>query len=299
MNRRIALLVSGLLISLLAPVASAGAAPTSVSCIVSLSPSATQTLFAIGAGPQVKAVDRAATWPVGKLPPTRIDAFSPSAEAIAGICPDAPGRTSNRPDLVVISYNANSVKEKLHALGVRVIEQDAPANLSQAFGQMRQLGRVTGRATQANALVNRLRARIAADVRLVPPHRTSDVRVYYELDPTFYSATSATFVGSLLARLGVTNIADAPATSADAGYPQLNQEYILSANPTLVVLADTVCCGANATTVAARPGWSNLDAVRGKHILALNDTLASTWGPLLGTLMDQLAAAVSSNVVLR
>jgi len=281
------------------PLASAHAATSSSSCIVSLSPSATQTLFAIGAGPQVRAVDRDATWPVGKLPALRIDAFNPSAESIAGLCPTSASHPSRKPDLVVISYDANSIKQKLRALGVRVVEQDAPSTLAAAYDQMRQLGTLTGRVNEANALVRRLKNHLAADVRRVPAHAAGDVRVYYELDPTFYAAASSTFVGSLLAQLGVTNIADAASTSADAGYPQLNQEFIVSANPTVVLLADTVCCGASPATVAARTGWSTLDAVVNNNVYGLNDSVASTWGPLLGTLMDRLTNAVSRSLAVR
>jgi iron complex transport system substrate-binding protein len=118
--------------------------------------------------------------------------------------------------------------------------------------------------------------------------------VYYELDPTYYSLTSDTFVGSLLKSLGVDNIADAKNTSADAGYPQLSAEYIVGANPKLIFLADTVCCHANQATVAKRTGFSSVSAVIHHHVVGLNDDIASRWGPRLGILMNQLTAGVKA-----
>jgi iron complex transport system substrate-binding protein len=262
-------------------------------CVVSLSPTATETLFAIGAGSQVQAVDSDSNYPRHGLPTKRINALNPSVESILGVC-SAKSGTSTKPDVVIISYDANSIKEKLSALGVPVVVQSAPSSLSGALSQIRQLGALTGHVQRALALANDLARHIAADVKSVPAHPRKKLRVYYELDPTFYSLTSSTFVGILLKSLGTVNIADANATSADAGYPQLSAEYITSANPQLIVLADTVCCKASASSVAKRPGFASVSAVRDHHVLGLNDDVASRWGPRLGLLMDRLTAAVKS-----
>jgi iron complex transport system substrate-binding protein len=130
----------------------------------------------------------------------------------------------------------------------------------------------------------------------VPKHPKKVVTVYYELDPTYYSLASNTFVGSLLKALGATNIADAGSTSADAGYPQLSAEYIVSANPKLIFLADTVCCHVNQAVVAKRTGFSSVSAVVHHHVVGLNDNIASRWGPRLGILMNQLTAGVKSTL---
>ncbi len=87
---------------------------------------------------------------------------------------------------------------------------------------------------------------------------------YYELDQTRYSAASSTFIGQLLGLLGLRSIADAAkGSAANGGYPQLSGEFILKANPDYILLADTICCGQSVATVAARPGWSGLAAVKG------------------------------------
>ncbi|NBV26966.1 MAG: hypothetical protein EBR99_06610, partial [Actinobacteria bacterium] len=100
--------------------ATATAATAKPSCVVSMSPTATETLYAIGAASQVKAVDRDSNYPVGKLPKTRIDALNPSVEAVSGVCPKVKGKTV-KPDLVVISYDANNIKANLTALGITVV----------------------------------------------------------------------------------------------------------------------------------------------------------------------------------
>lgn len=290
----LALCVSSLALPLLST-ALAGAA-TAPQCIVSLSPTATETLFAIGAGPQVQAVDSDSNFPTSGLPTKRINALNPSVEAVIGICKTSASHPSSKPDLVVISYDANSIKEKLTGLGVKVLEQDAPSTLAGAYQQMTQLGALTGHATKADKLVASLKRTIGADIASLPSHPTKKVTVYYELDATYYSLNSTTFVGSLLKDLGAVNIADGDSTSADAGYPQLSAEYIASSNPKLILLADTVCCKITAAKVAKRAGFAAVSAVVNGHVVGLDDDVASRWGPRLGLLMNDLTAAVKSVV---
>ncbi|MFI5036254.1 MAG: ABC transporter substrate-binding protein [Acidimicrobiales bacterium] len=271
--------------------AAARAATPAPTCVVSLSPTATETLFAIGAGAKVKAVDKDSNYPTVGLPTKRINALNPSVEAIIGICPRTATHPSNKPDLVIISFDANTIKEKLTALGVKVVEQDAPTSVADALAQIRQLGSLTGHPATADALASSLSRTISADIASVPAHPTKVVRVYYELDPTYYSLTSATFVGTLMKALGLVNVADPESTTADAGYPQLSAEYVVSANPQLIFLADTKCCHATPASVAQRPGFKTVRAVLDGHVVNLNDDVASRWGPRLGLLMNQLTAA--------
>ena len=83
------------------------------------------------------------------------------------------------------------------------------------------------------------------------PKAAKPLTVYHELDPTYYSATSKTFIGRVYALLGLRNIADA-ADKTGSGYPQLSAEYIVAASPDLIVLADTKCCGQTAAKVGKR-----------------------------------------------
>lgn len=285
----VALALSALALPLISVTAASAASPQ---CIVSLSPSATETLYAIGAGAQVQAVDQDSNYPArAKRLATRhpINALSPSVESLLGICAVTATHPSSKPDLVVISYNANSIQQDLSAQGVKVVMQDAPTTVSGALDQIRQLGALTGHVARADALANAMQRRIAADIASVPAHPTKRVSVYYEIEANpYYSLTSTTFVGTLLKSLGLVNIADADATTADAGYPQLNAEYIASANPTLIFLAGD----ATVASVATRPGFSRVSAVVHHNVIGLSADIASRWGPRLTVLMDQIASSV-------
>jgi iron complex transport system substrate-binding protein len=232
--------------------------------IVSLSPTATEMLFAIGAGKQVIAVDDQSDYPK-RAPKTSLSYFTPNVEAIAGY----------RPDLVVLSFDANSVVAGLRKIGIRVLLQPAAKNLAETYAQIRQLGAITAHRKAANALAKRMQRSITAIVRSAPKRHLT---VYHELTPDFYSATSSTFIGRIYKLFGLRNIADAADSSGD-GYPQLSAEYILSANPSLIVLADTRCCAQSAVTVAHRPGWSGVTAVRTGSVIGIDDSIASRWGP--------------------
>ncbi len=252
--------------------------PKRPSRIVSLSATATETLFAIGAGKQVIAVDDQSDYPKS-APRTTLSGFTPNVESIAGY----------RPDLVVISYDPKGLSEALGRLGIPVVHQNAAATLPGAYQQIRQLGKITGHTGEAGTLVATMKQRIAA---IVAKARTkaAGVTVYHELDPTLYSLTSNTFVGRVYAMFGLRNIADAAKGGSE--YPQLSPEYVISANPGLIVLADTVCCEQNARTVAARPGWSRIAAVRTGSVVRLDDSIASRWGPRLVNLVRAVGTAL-------
>ncbi len=248
--------------------------------IVSLSPTATETLFAIGAGRQVVAVDEQSDYP-RTAPRTTLSGYTPNVEAIAAY----------RPDLVVISFDPKGLSEALGRLGIPVVFHNAAANLPGAYQQIRQLGRLTAHTQEADTLVARMKQRIGAIVAKART-RGKGATVYHELDPTLYSATSSTFVGRVYAMFGLRNIADA-AKAGGSDYPQLSPEYVVSTNPDLIVLADTVCCGQKAQTVAARPGWSRIAAVRTGSVVRLDDSIASRWGPRLVNLVRAIGTALA------
>jgi iron complex transport system substrate-binding protein len=247
--------------------------------IVSISPTATEVLFAVGAGSQVIAVDDQSDHP-RNAPRTKLSGFTPNVEAIA----------SYRPDLVVASFDPKGLVNALQKLRIKVVLQPAAATLEQAYTQIHQLGALTGHASQAGALVARMKKRIATAVTAVKD-RAAGLSVYHELGPDFYSATSSTFAGRVYALFGLKNIADA-ADSTKSGYPQLSAEYIVSQSPDLIVLADSVCCAQTPATVAARPGWSRIAAVRTGSIVRINDSLASRWGPRIVDFVRGIAAAI-------
>jgi iron complex transport system substrate-binding protein len=233
--------------------------------IVSLSPALTEDLFAVGAGKQVIAVDEDSDYPK-RAPRTKLSGLTPNVEAIA----------SYNPDLVVLSYD-NGLVASLQKLGIKTLLEPAPDTLAQAYEEIRQVGAVTGHTAAATKVVRGMEKTLTKLIRSVPK-RSRHLKVFHELSPDYYTATSATFIGRIYKLFGFRNIADA-ADSSHTGYPQLSPEYIVSANPDIVVLADSVCCGQNAATVEERPGWQNIAAVRKHHVVAVDDSVASRWGP--------------------
>jgi iron complex transport system substrate-binding protein len=245
--------------------------------IVSLSPTATEDLFAIGAGRQVVAVDDQSNYPA-RAPHTKLSGYTPNAEAIAGY----------RPDLVVASGNPNGLFAALKKLRIPVLLEPAAKNLTGAYAEIQQLGLATGHRQAARALVARMRSQIKAIVASVPQPSRS-LSVYHELSPDYYSATSSTFIGQVYKLFGLRNIADA-ADKSSSGYPQLSGEYIVSTNPDLIVLADTKCCSQSPSTVAGRAGWGSVAAVQRGGVVAADDDIASRWGPRIVRFIRLVAA---------
>lgn len=248
--------------------------------IVSLSPTATEDLFAIGAGEQVIAVDDQSNFPP-EAPVTELSGFEPNVEAIAGY----------QPDLVVFATEPGDLGSSLEALGVTALQLDAAPTLEVAYDQIQQLGLATGHAAEAEALVVDIRSQVDELVAAADP--SAGLSFYYELDDTFYSATSKTFIGQLFELLGLDNIAD-PAGKGSGGYPQLSAEYIIEADPDLIFLADTKCCGQSPQTVAERPGWDEIAAATNGGVVSLDDDVASRWGPRVVDLLGEIAAAAQT-----
>lgn len=249
--------------------------------IISLSPTATEMLFAISAGKQVIAVDDQSNFPAN-APMTKLSGFQPNIEAIAGYTPD----------LVVAAEDLGGLVHGMHALNVPILLEPAATKLDDSYQQINQLGQATGHTAEAASLVSKMRSQVNEFVASVSrPART--LRVYHELDNTYYSVTSATFIGQVYRLLGLSNIADA-ATGVAPDYPQLSAEYIVSSNPDLIVLADTKCCSQNLDTVAARPGWGVIAAVKSRQVVAVDDDIASRWGPRVIDFMRTVAPHVQA-----
>jgi len=248
--------------------------------IISLSATATESLFAIGAGEQVTAVDDQSDYPA-EAPVTDLSGFEPNVEAIAGY----------EPDLVIAAYDPGGLVDGLEKLDIPVLLQDAAPDLDTAYEQIETLGAATGNVEDAETVVDSMETEIA---ELVSSSSGAEgATVYHELGPDFFSATSDTFIGSVYELFGLVNIADAAAGPADAGgYPQLSGEYIVSESPDLVVLADTVCCGQTAQKVAKRPGWDQIEAVANGNIVEADDSIASRWGPRTVEFVELIAGSL-------
>lgn len=249
--------------------------------IVILSPTHTEIVFAIGGGDQVVAVDD-----MSNHPPEAADV----ATALSGYEPNVESIVSYEPDLVVIGDDYNGLAEQLASVGIESWSSPAPQNIDEVFEQIEDLGRRIGRAESAAQLAAEMRAEI--DSIVTSSATLSEPLTYYhELDDSYFTVTSNTFIGSVYELFGLRNIADA--AEADSDYPQLSAEFIISQNPDLVFLADTKCCAVTPETVSARPGWDSLAAVQNRRVIALDDDVASRWGPRLVDLIRSISEAVA------
>ncbi|HEU5474557.1 MAG TPA: ABC transporter substrate-binding protein [Actinophytocola sp.] len=246
--------------------------------IISLSASSTEALFAVGAGKQVVAVDDQSNFPA-EAPKTTLSGLTPNIEAIANY----------GPDLVIAQHDANDLAAGMAKLDTPVLFLPAPADLKDVWAQFQVLGAATGHSDEAEKLASGSRSEIEKIVAETPRKQLS---YYHELDTQLFAATSKTFIGQVYGLFGLTNIADPADTAESGGYPKLSTEHVVRSNPDLIFLADTRCCGQNAGTVAARPGWDTIKAVRTGNVVELDDDLASRWGPRIVELVRAVAAAV-------
>ena len=251
--------------------------------IISLSPSATETLFAIGAGSQVIAVDDLSNYP-SKAPISKLSAFSPNVEALLNY----------KPDLIILNADATKaveVKAALEKLKITVFLERAPLDLSQAYLEITALGRATGKITGAQNVVSEMKAKISAAVK--KGRVSKKVTFFHELDNTLYSATSDSFIGKVYRDFNLTNVADPAATADSAGYPQLQSEYVIKANPKIIFLSDAQY-GESIATLSKRAGWNGIAAIKSKNVVALPEDIPSRWGPRLVDFYEFISTSLAN-----
>ena len=245
--------------------------------IVSLSPTATEILFAIGAGDQVVAVDDQSDFPPD-VPTTELSGYEPNVEAIAAY----------EPDLVVATSDASL--KSLADLDIPVLVTPAPNTIDDAYTQFEQLGVATGHVAEAAEEVARIGTEIEEIVGSLPDFDEPPT-YYHELDDTYFSVTSETFIGQVYALAGLRNIAD-EAKKAGTGYPQLSAEYIIEADPEFIFLGDSECCNQTPERVSNRPGWDQIAAVERGAVFDVGDDISSRWGPRIVDFLQIVVDAV-------
>ncbi|WP_198420275.1 ABC transporter substrate-binding protein [Rhodococcus sp. R1101] len=245
--------------------------------IVSLSPTSTEMLYAIGAGDQVVAVDDRSDYPAD-APVTDLSGYTPNVEAILGY----------EPDLVVANADTADLVAGLEQAGVETLILPAAGKLDDTYAQIEHLGAATGHVGDAAELVAQMKTDIDGILAGLP-ERETPLTYYHELDNTFYTVTDDTYIGDIYSMLGLTSIA-----TGGNGYPQLSAEYVLEQNPDVIFLADGQCCGVTPEVVAQRAGWNELSAVRDGHVYVLDEDIASRWGPRVVDLMREIARIVGA-----
>lgn len=248
--------------------------------VVSLAPSNTEILFALGAGGQTVGRDEFSDYPAeaAGLPSVGGSFGEYSLEQIVAL----------EPDLVLAAeINTPELVKSLEDLGLTVYYLKNPLTLDELYTNLEIVGQLTGRSSESAALVESLKARVAAvDEKIAP--LSSRISVFYEIDASDpgkpYTAGNGTFITLLLDRAGGYNIA-----AEIEGYPQLSLEQIVAADPNVIILGDAMW-GVTVESVGQRPGWEALSAVQNGQVYAFDDNLVSRPGPRLVDGLEQLAA---------
>ena len=248
--------------------------------IVSLAPSNTEILFAVGAGKQVVGRDSFSDYPaeVKSIKDIGGSMGKYNSEAIVALHPD-----------LVLAGEINTPEEvnSLQQLGLTVFYLPNPTTLEGMFANLETVGQLTGHSSDAATLVKSLQARVVAvDAKIKP--LTSSPSVYYELDATDptkpYTAGPGTFVDLLISRAGGKNIGDRLASQ----WAQISLEQVVVSNPAIIILGDSAY-GTTADSVKQRSGWGGLAAVQNNHIFPFDDNLVSRPGPRLVDGLEALA----------
>lgn len=222
--------------------------------IVSLLPSLTESVCALGQCQRLVGVDRFSNWPssVRSLPPLGGLEDAP-IEAIVAL----------KPDIVLLAGSAR-VLGRLESLGIKVAALE-PKNIADVRRVLHQLG-VLLQVPDADAVWRTIDAAMERAVATVPAH-AKGARVYFEVSREPYAAGASSFIGEMLTRLGAGNI-----VAASLGpFPQLNPEYIVRADPDLIMIGDGSAHG-----LEQRPGWASLRALRERRVCAFTPEQADT-----------------------
>ena len=244
---------------------------------VSLAPSNTEILFAVGAGPQTVGRDEFSDYPAEatSLPSVGGSMGQYSAEAIVAL----------KPDLVLAAeINAPELVKQLEDLGLTVYYLKNPSTLEEMYTNLEIVGQLTGK--DAAPLVESLKKRVqAVDDKIMP--LSARPSVFYEIDATDpskpYTYGPGSFGDLLIARAGGYNIGH----ELSDPYPQMSLEQIVVANPSFILLGDSMW-GTTAEDVKGRPGWETIQAVQSGQILPIDDNLISRPGPRLVDGLEQL-----------
>ena len=247
--------------------------------IVSLAPSNTEILFAIGAGDQVVGRDQFSDYPEATKNVTDIGSTfeALNTELIVSL----------KPDLVLAAeINTPEQVKQLEDLGLKVYYLKNPLTLEDMYGNLEIVAQLTGHEAEAAMLIESLKARVAVvDEKIAPI--SSRFSVFYELDANDpakpYTAGEGTFITQLIDRAGGYNIA-----SDIEGYPQMSLEQVVAADPAFIILGDARY-GVSPESIAQRPGWENLSAVKNGQVVPFNDDLVSRPGPRLVDALEELA----------
>ncbi len=252
--------------------------------LISLAPNVTEILFSLGLGREVVGVSSYSDYPASaKKLPVVINLTSVSIEKIVALKPDL---------LVAAGIVPAPAIAKLRALHLPVLVTD-PSDIPGILKDIMLVGAATGASGAAAAEVMGLQRRIDR-VKTIMRHIQTRPRVFYEIDPTLYTAGHGSFIDSLITLAGGTNIAG----KINNPYPQLSVEKVIAADPQYILLSDTPE-GVTVTSVAARPGFAALSAIKRHHVYPFDPNIGTRPGPRIVDALELLARDLHPGLVLR
>jgi iron complex transport system substrate-binding protein len=257
--------------------------PAPAQRIISLAPSNTEILFAIGAGNQVVGRDELSDFPAEakEIPPVGSSFTGLNNEAILNLKPDL---------LLATGVNTPEQVKEFEDLGLTVYYLPNPVELEDMYQNLLVTGQLTGHEDEAASLVETLKGRVEAVVGKTAPVSALP-KVFYELDSTDpnapYTAGAGTFIDTLIQMAGGQNVGSV----LESEYGQLSTEELLVQNPDLILLGDAAY-GVTVESVGQRAGWEELDAVKNGQVYAFDDNLISRPGPRLVDALEELAKRI-------
>ncbi len=248
--------------------------------IVSIAPSNTEILFALGAGKQVVGREELSDYPAEAKNVTSIGSVFQkiNTEAIVALKPDL---------ILAAEINSPEQVKALEDLKLTVYYLQNPKAFDDLYANLETVGKLTGRSAEAAKLNESLKARYDSVVKKLAAAKDAPT-VFYEIDATDptkpYTSGPGTFIDLVIGLAGGKNIG----AELKGAFAQISSEELVKQNPNLIVLGDALY-GVTAEAVAQRPGWNALDAVKSKQIFAFDDNLISRPGPRLIDGLEQMA----------
>jgi iron complex transport system substrate-binding protein len=257
--------------------------------IVSLAPSNTEILFAVGAGKQVIAREDFSNYPeeATSLPSIGGSMGKYNLEDMVKL----------QPDLILASpLTSDEALQSLKTVTPNVFVLPNPTDLEGMYQNLVMVGELTGHKAEAEKLGQDLRARAKAVLDKVAT-ASGKPKVFYELDATEpakpWTSGPGTFVDLLITLAGGQNIGG----SLSGAWAQISQEELIVQNPEVILLGDALYGGITAESVAARPGWKDIQAVKDNRVLPFNDDLVSRPGPRMIDGLEELAKAIHPELI--
>ncbi len=244
--------------------------------IVSLSTTHTEIIDSLDAEDQLVGID--AFYELD-LPVERIDAFTVTADEIAVF----------NPDIVFVAFDFNGIIEGLENKNITYALLPPAKNLNEVYEQINVVGDLIGKSAKATEIVRDMKIEINSIFNNV---NYENVSVYHEIGYSYgiYSVNGDSLIGEIYNQLGIINIAENVEDPFESGFPALNEEFVLEANPDFVIVGHSDYLNKDLST---RAGWEAINAVQNDNVYFLDENLANNWGTTTVQLVSELSNSFS------